>query len=83
MSIEHLDRALAEEFAEHGETIHRLKVSQPEFRKLMELNHAIWNEIQNIQNGVTPAADSHLEALEKRRLRVLDDIAAMIAAAEA
>jgi uncharacterized protein YdcH (DUF465 family) len=82
MQTEHLDNALAEEFAGHGETIHRLKVTDPNFKALMEQNHALWLQIQNIQNGVTPADDSVRRDLEKRRLKLLDEIAAAIAKAE-
>lgn len=83
MQTEHLDQALAEEFAGHGETIHKLKVSDPHFKALMAKNHELWKQIQNIQNGLTPTADATLETLEKQRLLILDDIAARIAKAEA
>lgn len=81
--VEHLDQALAEEFAGHGATIHRLKVSDAHFRALMEHNHTVWTQIQNIQNGVTPTDDGHLTRLEKERLKLLDEIAAAIRRAEA
>ncbi len=80
---EHLDTALAEEFAGHGDTIHKLKISDPHFKALMEQNHALWLEIQTIQQDVTPAEDSARHALEKKRLKLLDEIAASIAKAEA
>ena len=82
MQTEHLDNALAEEFAGHGETIHALKVRDPHFKALMEKNHALWLQIQNIQNGVTPADDAVRHDLEKQRLKILDEIAAAIAEAE-
>lgn len=80
MSDEHIDRALAEEFAGHSADIRRLKVQNAHFRTLMERNHAIWTEIQNIQSGVTPASDEHLEMLEKQRLKLLDEIARRLSA---
>ncbi len=83
MQPEHLDLALAEEFAGHGETIHRLKVSDAHFKSLMQRNHDLWSQIQNIQNRLTPASDQTLETLEKQRLRLLDEIAQAIAKAEA
>jgi hypothetical protein len=83
MSDEHLDHALAEEFAGKGETIHQLKTGNPHFRNLMVHNHELWTEIQNIQTGVAPAEDAALHELEKKRLKVLDEIGAMIRAAEA
>lgn len=82
MHAEHLDQALAEEFAGHGETIHKLKVSDPGFKALMEQNHALWQQIQAIQNDTAPADDRVRHDLEKRRLALLDEIAARIAEAE-
>ncbi len=83
MYDEHLDRALAEEFAGHGEAIHRLKLRDSSFRSLMELNHAIWSEIQQIQNGLQAASEAYLTGLEKHRLKVLDEIARRLAASMA
>lgn len=80
---EHLDRALAEEFAGHGETIHKLKTHDTHFRHLMSLNHEVWAQIQNMQSGVTPVDDSVRHDLEKKRLKLLDEIGAIIRAAEA
>ena len=82
MTLEHLDHALEQEFAGHAETIHRLKVADAHFRGLLELNHQIWREIHNIENGVTSASDDYLTSLRKQRLSILDDIAKIIAAAE-
>ena len=82
-AIEHLDRALAQEFTGHAETIHRLKMSDGHFRQLMEQNHALWSEIQYIHNGVHVAEDSVRRDLEKRRLAVLDEIGVFIRRAEA
>jgi uncharacterized protein YdcH (DUF465 family) len=58
-------------------------MSDPDFKAMMEKNHALWLEIQAIQQDVTPAEDSVRHALEKRRLKLLDEIAARIAKAEA
>ena len=58
-------------------------VSDSEFKALLERNHAIWREIHNIENGVTAASDDYLTSLRKQRLRMLDDIAKMVRAAEA
>lgn len=79
---EHLDHALEQEFAGHGGTIHQLKVSDPAFKALLQKNHALWQQIQNIQNNVTPADDDTRHDLEKQRLAILDDIAARVRKAE-
>ncbi len=81
-STEHLDRALAEEFSGHGETIHRLKTSDAHFRHLMTLNHDLWTQIQNMQSGVTPSDDATRHELEKKRLKLLDEMGAIIRGAE-
>lgn len=79
---EHLDHALADEFQGHAATIHKLKTTNAHFHKLMEKNHELWVEIQNIQNNVTPSNDVTLENLEKKRLSLLDEMANMIKAEE-
>lgn len=82
METEHLDYALEQEFAGHGATIHTLKVANPHFRNLLEQNHELWVQIKNIQNDVTPADDNIRRTLEKQRLKLLDEIGAMIRKAE-
>ena len=80
---EHLDKALAEEFEGKAETIHALKLKSAHFRNLLDRNHDLWKQIQHIQSGEAPAADDTLEGLEKKRLKILDHIAAAIAEHEA
>lgn len=73
---------LAEEFAGKADIIHRLKLENGHFRRLLDDNHTLWKEIQQIQKDIAPADDEALETLEKKRLKLLDEIAAMIADAE-
>lgn len=75
MSSTQLDHALAEEFADKAEAIHALKATDAGFRDLLERNHDLWKQIQQIQKGIAPADDAVLEDLEKRRLSLLDEIA--------
>lgn len=82
MKVEHLDHALEQEFAGHADTIHRLKTTDPAFKNLLEVNHHIWREIHNIENGVTPASDDYLTSLRKQRLNILDEIAKLVGDAE-
>lgn len=71
----HLDHALAEEFSGRSAEIHALKASDAHFRKLLERNHDLWRQIQQVENGLKPSSDEHLETLQKQRLAVLDEIA--------
>jgi hypothetical protein len=80
--MSNLSNDLSEEFADKAEIIHALKQSDPHFARLLDDNHALWKEIQQIQKGLAPAEDEAWETLEKKRLAVLDEIAARIAAAE-
>lgn len=81
MADEHLDNALAEQFAGRADVIHRLKTTDAHFRHLLERNHVLWREIQDIHADVEAADDDRRRDLEKDRLRVLDEIAARIAEA--
>lgn len=76
-----LSQDLAEEFAGRAEAIHALKARDAHFRTLLERNHALWKEIQQIQKGLKPAGDEAWETLEKQRLAILDQIAAALDAA--
>jgi uncharacterized protein YdcH (DUF465 family) len=80
MQDQHLDRALSEEFADKAVAIHELKAADPRFKELLELNHGLWAQIQQIQENIRPAEDSVRENLEKRRLAVLDEISARLRA---
>lgn len=75
---EHLDHALQEEFAGHKDAIHALKLADNHFKKLLIKNHELFDQIQNIQNNVTPSDDVTLENLEKQRLLILDEIGVKI-----
>ncbi len=79
---EHLDHALSEEFAGHAAEIHALKISDAHFRGLLERNHKLWKEIQQIQKGIQPTSDEQLHTLEKQRLAVLDEIALRLKSAD-
>jgi uncharacterized protein YdcH (DUF465 family) len=79
MAQPHLDRALAEEFSDRADAIHALRAKDPAFDKLLEQNHELWEQIQKIQEGITPTEDARLETLEKQRLLILDEIAARLA----
>lgn len=77
-----LPHDLEEEFPDKAELIQRLEGENAHFANLLTKNHTLWKEIQQIQKGIQPAEDEALETLEKQRLAVLDEIAAMLAQAE-
>ena len=76
MSEAHHD--LAHEFPEHADKIHALKASNEHFAHLAGQYHELVKEIHRIEIGEETPADEYTEELKKRRLSVLDDIAAIL-----
>ena len=68
-------------FPEDGELLSRLKVENAQFRTLSERYDALDKEVHRIEIEAEAASDERLEELKKHRLELLDDIAALIAAA--
>jgi uncharacterized protein len=81
--MEHISDALAEEFSGKEAVIHKLKTASAHFRRLLEDNEHLFRDIHRMQTNVEPVDDATWETYEKRRLKVLDEIAAMISAVEA
>ena len=76
MSEAHHD--LAHEFPEHADKIHALKTSDQHFAHLAGQYHELVKEIHRIEAGVETPSDEFTEELKKRRLAVLDEIAALL-----
>ena len=77
--MSHVPHELAEEFPEHVDTLHDLKVNNAHFAKLAEDYHSINREIHRIESGVIAASDERSEDLKKMRLKLKDEIGAMVA----
>jgi uncharacterized protein len=69
---------LRAEFPDKVERLHALKVSNAEAAKIMDVYHDINREIHRIETDVAPASDETLEDLKKKRLKLKDQIAAML-----
>lgn len=77
----HTPHELAEEFPQNTDTIHTLKTSNPHFRRLFDEYHDVNAQIHRAETNVEPMEQLAEEALRKTRLRLKDEIAAMINAA--
>ncbi|HJS13051.1 YdcH family protein [Sphingopyxis sp.] len=66
-------------FPDHGPTLHALKLDNAHFRKLAEDHHDLSSRIQRFEASLAAVPDDELETLKKRRLFILDEIAALIA----
>lgn len=71
---------LVHEFPEHREKIHTLKVSNSHFAKLFEEYHELEHQVRRAEEGVENLADEHLEDLKKKRLKLKDELYALIVA---
>jgi uncharacterized protein YdcH (DUF465 family) len=81
--MSHAANDLHSEFPADSAILHQLKLSDRHFKTLSERYDETNKEIQKIEAAIEAASDERLEGLKKERLRVLDEIAALIAKAKA
>lgn len=72
--MSHTPHELADEFPEHKDKIHKLKMSDAHFKKLMKRYHKNNRKIHRFESGEKSTSDFHLEDLKKKRLYLLDII---------
>ncbi|HEY1124963.1 MAG TPA: DUF465 domain-containing protein [Sphingobium sp.] len=72
---------LHSQFPQDGEILSKLKIESAHFRALGERYDLLDKEIRRIEVETEAASDERLEDLKKQRLGLLDEIAALIAAA--
>jgi hypothetical protein len=70
---------LDEMFPADKATIHYLKTHDAHFARLAERYHAVNRAVHRMETNVEPAADETIEGERKLRLRLLDEISAIIA----
>ena len=69
---------LAEEFPGQMDVIHKLKVSDPDFARLLEEYDAVNDKIHLAETNVKPVEQLYEVELRKHRLRIKDEIAAAL-----
>lgn len=72
---------LAEEFPDQIEAIHKLKVSDPHFARLLKEYDEVNDQVHLAETNVQPTDQFEEEKLRKRRLQIKDAIAAALSAA--
>ena len=70
---------LADEFPEHVEKIHDLKIGNAHFAKLFDAYHELNRAIHRAETNIEPTDDFHMEDMRKQRLRLKDEIYGMLA----
>jgi hypothetical protein len=79
--VSHIPQALHDAFPGDEGALRRLKTDDAHFQTLADQFETLDAEAAKIDAGDEPASDVRAEALKKRRLAVLDEIAVMVAAA--
>ena len=69
---------LAEEFPEHAEKIHEMKVGNAHFAKLFDEYHEINRAIHRAETDIEPTDDFHMEDMRKQRMRLKDELFGML-----
>ncbi len=78
--MSHVPHELLEEFPGHAGTLHRLKTENAHFAKLADAYHDVNRTIHRIETDVEPTSDERATELRKVRMRLKDEIAAMLGA---
>jgi len=71
---------LIEEFTEHKDTIHELKLNNAHFRRLAHEYEGIDKSIFRAEQGIEIVNDEYLESIKKERLHLKDLIYSMLKA---
>lgn len=72
---------LPEEFPEYAEKIHELKTNDAHFAKLFDEYHEVNGAVHRAETDVEPASDDHIAELRKQRLKLKDELFALLKAA--
>lgn len=81
MNVDHHD--LHHEFPEHAETIHALKVGSKHFARLFDEYHTLTSRVEALEDMGSPVSDAALEDMKKARLKLKDELYAMLVAGRA
>jgi len=80
--MSHTLHELAEDFPEHAERMHDLKMSDPHFARLFDEYHTINRAIHRAETSVEPVEDMAEFEMRKTRMRLKDELYAMLCRAE-
>ncbi|MCF8197139.1 MAG: YdcH family protein [Sulfuritalea sp.] len=81
MNVDHHD--LLHELPEYAESIHTLKMGNLHFAKLFDEYHSLTDQIEELEIKDSPVADLALEEMKKQRLKLKDELYAMLLAHKA
>jgi hypothetical protein len=68
------NHSLVNEFPEHRNIIHDLKISNRHFSHLFDKYNNVEHEVHRIESGAENTSDKYLEILKKERLKLKDSL---------
>ncbi|MEO1242554.1 MAG: YdcH family protein [Pseudomonadota bacterium] len=77
----HTPHELAEDFPGQTDKIHELKMNDAHFARLADEYHTVNREVHRVETGVEAASQEREEELRKTRMRLKDEIAAILSKA--
>ncbi|MEM9619667.1 MAG: YdcH family protein [Pseudomonadota bacterium] len=77
----HTPHELAEDFPGQADKIHELKMNDAHFARLADEYHTVNREVHRVETGVEAASQEREEELRKTRMRLKDEIAAILSKA--
>jgi uncharacterized protein len=77
--MSHTPHTLDEEFPDMRERIDALKTTNNHFARLADEYHEINRQVHRIETRVEPASEEIEQELKRRRMRLKDEIAGMLA----
>lgn len=72
------NHSLVNELPEYRKAIHDLKISNNHFAKLFDEYNDVEHEIHRIESGAENTSDDYLEKLKKERLKLKDNLFAIL-----
>ncbi len=79
--MSHTPHELAEEFPDKADAIHALKSANAHFAKLVDEYHEVNRAVHRAETGIEPKEELAEVEMRKTRMRLKDEIAAMLAEA--
>lgn len=73
--MSHTPHEIAEEFPGHGPAIHKLKMTDTHFARLLDEYHLVNRAVHRAETGVDPTDDLNEAAMRRTRMRLKDEIA--------
>ena len=76
--MSHVPHGLHEEFPQAAAAISKLKIGDAHFARITDRYEHLNREIHRVETDIEPSSDERLEELKKERLKLKDEIAAML-----